>query len=158
FGSTFENCESEVRRLMERAQAEVLFLRQWDERRLAYRIKGRKRGVYVLVYFKAEPDRITPLERDAKLAENVLRLLVVRADGITQEMMDKALAARGEIAEDGSPKAGEDSPVAEAAPYLAQEGAEDAAEVDALEPEALVAEVVAEDPPVDEPATDAPLG
>ena len=42
FGASFENCEKEVRRLMDRAEAELLFCRTWDERRLAYRIKGRK--------------------------------------------------------------------------------------------------------------------
>lgn len=183
FGSTFENCESEVRRLMERAKAKILLLRQWDERRLAYRIKGRKRGVYVLVYFEAEPDKITPLERDAKLAENVLRLMVVRAEGVTPEMMDKALAARGEMVEEGSskaaessPKAAEGSPKAEEGPPKVEDGppevevssgpaaeeaaevvSESAVEVDVPEPEALVAEVATEDPPADEPASDAPL-
>jgi small subunit ribosomal protein S6 len=95
FGNSFEKCESEIRRLMDRAQAEILFCRKWDERRLAYRIKGRKRGVYVLVYFNAPPDRIVSLERDAKLAEHILRLLVVRADGVTPEQMESVISARG---------------------------------------------------------------
>lgn len=88
FGSSFEDCETEIRRLMERAKGEILICRKWDERRLAYRIQGRKRGVYVLVYFKAPPDMITPLERDAKLSENVLRLLVLRAEGLTPNDME----------------------------------------------------------------------
>ncbi len=50
FGATFETCEQEVKRLMERAEAELLFCRKWDDRRLAYKIKGRKRGVYVLTF------------------------------------------------------------------------------------------------------------
>lgn len=95
FGSSFEKCELEIRRLMERANAEVLYCRKWDERRLAFRIKGRKRGVYALVYFKAPPDRIVPLERDAKLAEHILRVLVTRADGVTPEQMERQFATRG---------------------------------------------------------------
>ena len=59
FGGSFENCETEIRRLMTRAEAEILLCRRWDERRLAYKIKGRKRGVYVLVFFKAPTDRRT---------------------------------------------------------------------------------------------------
>ena len=89
FGGTFENCEKEVGRLMERAEAELLFCRKWDERRLAYKIKGRKRGVYVLTYFKAAPDRIGGLERDAQLSEDVLRVLVLRADHVTADMMEQ---------------------------------------------------------------------
>jgi small subunit ribosomal protein S6 len=96
YGSTFENCEAEIGRLMERANGEILFCRKWDERRLAYRINGRKRGVYVLVFFKAPPDRITPMERDAKLSEHILRLMVLRADGYTVEHMERAAEARGE--------------------------------------------------------------
>lgn len=96
FGASFENCETEVRRLAERAGAELIFCRKWDERRLAYRIKGRKRGVYVLTYFKASPNKIGGLERDAKLSENILRVLIVRAEGVTHEMMESACGARGE--------------------------------------------------------------
>jgi len=96
FGGSFENCEAEIRRLMERAEAEIVFCRAWDERRLAYKVKGRKRGVYVLVYFKAAPGKIAPLERDAQLSENILRMLVLRADGVTPEAMEKALASRAE--------------------------------------------------------------
>lgn len=101
FGASFENCEAEVRRLMERAGAELLFCQKWDERRLAYRIQGRKRGVYVLTYFKAPSEKVASLERDVQLAENILRVLVLRAEGITPDAMEKALAL-------GSEKAGDD--------------------------------------------------
>lgn len=101
FGSAYEKCESEVRRLVERASGEILLCHKWDERRLAYRIKGRKRGVYVLVYFKAPPEKIAPMERDAKLSEHILRLLVLRADGYTLEQMERAAAPRSE--ETGKP-------------------------------------------------------
>lgn len=95
FATAFENCEGEVRRLMERAGGEIVFCRKWDERRLAYKVKGRKRGVYVLVFFKAQPDKIKSLERDVHISENVLRVLVLRADHVTPEMMEAAAEARG---------------------------------------------------------------
>ena len=98
FGASFEACEGEVKRLADRAEAEILFCRKWDERRLAYRIKGRKRGVYILVYFKAAPDKISPLHRDVQISEDVLRVLVLRADGVTEEMMERAANMRAEAA------------------------------------------------------------
>lgn len=104
FGSSFENCEKEIRRLMDRAEAELVFCHLWDERRLAYRIKGRKRGVYVLTYFKAATDRITALERDVSISEDILRILVTRADHMTADMMERALQASAE--ESDSPVAG----------------------------------------------------
>ena len=89
FGNSYEKCETEIRRLLERARGEMIRCGKWDERRLAYRIKGRKRGVYVLAYFKAPPDGIAGLEHDAKLSEDILRLLVVRADHMTREAMER---------------------------------------------------------------------
>ena len=100
FAASFDACESEVKRLMDRADAELLFCRKWEERRLAHRIKGRKRGVYALVYFKAPPDKIKPLERDAQISENILRLLVLRADYVTPETMEMALRQREATAAD----------------------------------------------------------
>jgi len=95
FGAQFENCEAEIRRLMERAGAEIIFCKKWDERRLAFKVKGRKRGLYVLVYFKGPSEKIAPLERDCQIAENILRVLILRAEGVTLDMMEKAVASHG---------------------------------------------------------------
>lgn len=108
FGSSSENCEGEIQRLLQRADAEIVFNRLWDERRLAYRVKGRKRGVYWLTYFKAEPGRIASLERDIQISENLLRAQILTADGITQEMMERA--AETSKSEDTSSARGGDEP------------------------------------------------
>lgn len=96
FGSSLGKCEAEIRRLIERAQGDIILCRKWDERRLAYRINGRSRGVYVLVYFTAPPEKIAPLERDAKLSEPILRVLVVQADALTRESMEQAFPTPAE--------------------------------------------------------------
>ncbi len=77
--------DQEVRRLLGRIAAEPLVCVKFDERKLAYEIKRRKRGTYVLTYFNAPAERITELERDAQLSESVLRLLVVRAAHVSEE-------------------------------------------------------------------------
>ncbi len=76
--------EAEVRRLCNRIQADLHVCVKFDERKLAYEIKGRKRGTYVLSYFDAEPNRIVDLERDVQLSELILRILVLRADHISE--------------------------------------------------------------------------
>lgn len=156
FGNSLENCEAEVRRLMERAEAEILFCRKWDERRLAYRIKGRKRGVYVLVYFKAEPAKIVGLERDAQLSENILRVLILCADGVTPEMMERAVASPGaeavtKTAAGEMPKEAPQAPKETEQPRK-DEDVEVRADVEA-EPIAMEA-AVADKPDDDEPAVD----
>ncbi len=102
--SEWEAIQAELQRLMERAGARVIVCTKWDERRLAYEIRGRKRGVYVLTYFEADPAKIVGLERDCQLSESILRILVVRADHLSEEQMTQAAeqsAARPE--EDAGP-------------------------------------------------------
>jgi small subunit ribosomal protein S6 len=91
YATDFQNAKAEVERILERAGAEIVFLTKWDERKLAYEIKGRKRGCYVLLYFKCPPEGIGKIERDARLSEPVLRILITRADGVTQEHIDRLL-------------------------------------------------------------------
>ncbi len=83
----FEAAAAPVRQVLDRAQAEVLSLKPWDDRRLAYDIKGRKRGLYVLAYFKAEPARIAEMEHELQLSENVLRAMLLSADHLSEEQI-----------------------------------------------------------------------
>ena len=62
-----------VMELLNRAGAEVISFKKWDERRLAYEVKGNKRGLYFLVYFKAKGSKLAGLERDCSLSEKMLR-------------------------------------------------------------------------------------
>jgi ribosomal protein S6 len=86
-GMDWPAVEQEVRRLCGRIGAELHVCVKFDERKLAYEIKGRKRGTYVLTYFDAPPERIGELERDARLSEAILRLLVLRNDRISAERL-----------------------------------------------------------------------
>jgi small subunit ribosomal protein S6 len=89
----WEAVQAEMRRLLERANARIITLNKWDERRLAYEIRGRKRAIYALTYFEAPTDRIHELERDARLSEAVLRSMVLDASYLTEEQM-KEIASR----------------------------------------------------------------
>lgn len=78
--------EQEVRRLLDRIGATIEVCLKFDEqRKLAYEIKRRKRGTYVLVYFQADPLRIHDLDRDAKLSELLLRHLIVNGEHVKDE-------------------------------------------------------------------------
>ena len=84
----------EVKRLLDRSEAEIVVCRKWEERRLAYEIKKCKRGLYMLAFFRAAPDKVIGLERDARLSEKVLRLLVLKADWVTEDLMNEMLPER----------------------------------------------------------------
>jgi small subunit ribosomal protein S6 len=88
--SDWEGVQAELNRVLERAGARVIACAKWDERRLAYEIRGRKRGIYALTYFEADPTRITDLERDVHLSEAALRCLILRVDHMTEDEMKEA--------------------------------------------------------------------
>ena len=77
-----------IERVMQRAAATITKITKWDERRLCYSIGGQKRGVYILCYFTSSPEAIGKIERDVQLNETILRVLILRADRIPQEIKD----------------------------------------------------------------------
>ncbi len=77
---SWETAKQEVEHILHRANAEILHVRKWDERRLAYEIRGQKRGVYILAFFKCEGPKVAGIERDVQLSENILRCIVLKAD------------------------------------------------------------------------------
>lgn len=108
FASDIGAAKAEAERILGRASAEVVYLEKWEERKLAYEIKGRKRGVYVLAYFKCAGDKIAGIERDARLSEPILRALVKRAEGITREQIERFLPQNRRVEEtteeEGAPR------------------------------------------------------
>ncbi len=58
--------------------AEVKKVAPWERRRLAYEIKGRRDGIYILAELRTDPKVVAELESQLKVSEQVLRHLVVR--------------------------------------------------------------------------------
>ena len=74
-----------IKTVFDRAGAEPLNIRKWDECRLCYEIKGHRRGTYVLSFFKADSQSIAGIERDVQLSEVILRVLILRADYLSKD-------------------------------------------------------------------------
>lgn len=104
----WEAVQKEINRILGRAEAEIVACSRWDERRLAYEVQGRKRGVYALVYFKAEAERIVGIERDVQLSESALRCLILRVDMTDEEMVEAASTTRIEQQKSGPGDSGDD--------------------------------------------------
>lgn len=83
-----ESVINHLNEIFVRAEAEVVALKKWGERRLAYPIKRQKRGTYVLAYFKADRSHIRRIERDCNLSEIVIRNLILRADHIGETELE----------------------------------------------------------------------
>lgn len=90
FGATFINetdkAQDICRRIIEAHGGQILVLKRWGEdRKLAYEVQGNKRGVYFLALFNAPPAAVAQIERDVKLSEEVLRVMVLTADHVTAD-------------------------------------------------------------------------
>lgn len=90
--SDWEAAEAEIKRIFDRAGAEMVGHRNWDERKLAYQIGKFRRGQYVLTYFKADAEKIAGIERDVQLSELVLRVLILKREKMSEEDIQKSLA------------------------------------------------------------------
>lgn len=67
--------------LIQTAGAEAPQVNHWGKRTLAYPIKKRETGYYVVAKFDAEPTALPEFERLIKLDEGVLRHLMVVNEG-----------------------------------------------------------------------------
>jgi small subunit ribosomal protein S6 len=93
-----------VRGMLDRVEAEVLALSKWEERKLAYPIEGQKRGTFLLAYFKVKPTQIVNVERDCNLSEDVLRVMMTRADHMGETELAAALNAAEVVADEPAPE------------------------------------------------------
>ena len=170
-----------VNTVMERAEAEVISLRKWDERRLIFEIAKCKRGPYILCYFKSDPSVISGIERDVQLSESLLRVLILRADQITEESMQaptpamvketserKAAEETQRKAEERAQRKAEAAAAEESGKEQSQDADETATAVaekavgtdtdESVSPEPVSDEVQADDKPADAPiATEEPV-
>ncbi len=100
--SKWDAFKGQVMDIVKKHGAEILKERKWSDRRLAYEIKRVRRGTYLLVHFSADPEVILPIREDLKLAEPVLREMILKLDEtpesylLKEEAADRAEAAKGE--------------------------------------------------------------
>ncbi len=79
----FDKILDEVREIVKKLKGELLLVDIWGERELAYPIKKKNRGTYVVVHFKGSPDVVNELDRRLKIISEVWRHIIVK---ITQKM------------------------------------------------------------------------
>ena len=76
------------RTIIERHGGQIIVIKRWDERKLFYEVNGQKRGTYVIAYFRAPGAAVTAIERDVKLSDEILRIMVTKADHLNEEEMN----------------------------------------------------------------------
>jgi small subunit ribosomal protein S6 len=70
----------QIDKFIEKQGGTILASRMWDERRLAYPIKGQRKGAYWLTYFRLEGTHIASLTEECQRDDNILRQLFTSVD------------------------------------------------------------------------------
>lgn len=76
--------------LLAKHGAKLHTARRWDEKRLAYPIRGKRRATFLITYFEIGNEHIHALRRDFELNERVLRYLMLRVEKLPEGEAEKA--------------------------------------------------------------------
>lgn len=94
FARDRDSLSREIEGFVEAIDGEILVSRLWEERRLAFPIKGQRKGAYWIMYFRAPTLRLKELSRACEISDSVLRQLCVK---LPASLVDPIVAhAKGE--------------------------------------------------------------
>lgn len=127
--SDWDGVNAAINKILEKAEAEIVSMRKWDDRRLAYDIKRTGRGTYLLCYFKADGRKIQEIEKSVQLSEKIIRVLILSTEQMTKDDIEKdtpvtkaekekekAVAEQAQKAEVNQQSNQQEEPAAEEAP------------------------------------------
>ncbi|MBC8200982.1 MAG: 30S ribosomal protein S6 [Planctomycetes bacterium] len=86
--ANLQNAVDHLKGILDKCGVSIINFSKWDDRRLAYEIDGNKRGVYFLVYFNAPTSKMSELERRCNQSEEILRMMVTRAENLPSETIE----------------------------------------------------------------------
>ncbi|HPM80588.1 MAG TPA: 30S ribosomal protein S6 [Candidatus Anammoximicrobium sp.] len=85
---------SKITKMVSNCGGEMLVSRLWNEQKLAFPIKGHRKGTYWLSYFRLESTKLTEFNRACRLEDDIVRSLTLRVD---PRLVDTLVAhAKGE--------------------------------------------------------------
>src|SRR5574337_417400 len=80
----WDNVVKHIHDILQKNGAEILKTEKWGEKKLAYKIKGHKRGTYLLIHFNAKNTAIATVKRDFQLSDYIVRSLIVKDNKIEE--------------------------------------------------------------------------
>ena len=88
-GSDWDGVIAAITKTLERAEVDIVSITKWDDRRLAYEIKRKARGTYILCYFRSDGQNNHQIETAVQLSEKIIRVLILCVDWMTDEDIEK---------------------------------------------------------------------
>lgn len=80
----WDNVVKHIHDILQKNGAEILKTEKWGEKKLAYKIKGHKRGTYLLIHFNAKNTAIVTIKRDFQLSDYIIRSLIIKDEKIEE--------------------------------------------------------------------------
>jgi small subunit ribosomal protein S6 len=80
FGRDPDGVSGQLTATIEKFGGEILVSRLWEERRLAYPIKGQRKGIYWLIYFRLDGQQLSLMRRQFEINEGLIRFLMLKID------------------------------------------------------------------------------
>jgi small subunit ribosomal protein S6 len=83
---------NKIRELITNQGGEMLNVDIWGRRKLSYEIKKQKKGLYVLLFYKAPAATIKKIEDLYKVSDSVIKYMVIKLDAKQIQDLEKAQA------------------------------------------------------------------
>jgi small subunit ribosomal protein S6 len=155
-GSDLQGALDHIQEILDRAEADTVVLKKWEERKLAYAIRGQKRGVYIIAFFRVAHTKLPNIDRDCNLSEQVVRAMVIRADHIGETELNLAKEEEANTKVEAKLKADAAAAATEAKPAEAAATEAVATEAAPVEATTVATEEAPSEPAAEAPADDAP--
>ena len=73
-------CSNQLLETIQKGGGAILASRLWEDRRLAYPIKGQRKGAYWIAYFRLDSPKLAELNHQCRLNDSLLRFLFLKVD------------------------------------------------------------------------------
>lgn len=94
YAASPDNTTNHVLEILQKAGATIVAHRPWADGKLAYPVKGHKKGLHLLTYFTMPSSGLTEVTRQVHLSENILRHMVLKHPKVLFDAMVNALSGK----------------------------------------------------------------
>lgn len=78
---TAQSAIEKIKGIITQGNGEILKTEDWGKRKLAYEVKKKSKGHYLLIHFSGTPALLSELERNFRVMDAVIKFQSVRLDG-----------------------------------------------------------------------------
>lgn len=80
-----------IKGIISQTDGEIIKVEDWGKRKLAYEVKKKSRGHYILIHFIGSPTLLVELERNCRVMDAVLKFQTIRLDGRQASSLESSI-------------------------------------------------------------------